>query len=193
MFVCPSDSTQQVRSPTVSDNGDVCGQTIHSFGCEVQFTIKKIKGGVYLVYLRDNNAAGHPCSHFCDLFAECNYFDYSSGISWYLLRNVCSISVLFSSIIHLLVSEPLGIWMTRGLPFLSKPSASKLLARQLMWLWLQDGARFVDWVTSCTWISCPKCDTCCSVPQTCFDSSLQTVLQVLYTLYRKVALTGADH
>lgn len=132
MFVCPSYSTQQMRSPTVSDNGDVYRQTIHSFGCEVQFTIKKIKGGVCLVYLRDNNAAGHPCSHFCDLFAECNYFDYSSGISWYLLRNVCSISVLFSSIIHLLVSEPLGVWMTRELPFLSKPSASKLLARQLM-------------------------------------------------------------
>lgn len=115
---------------------------------------QKIKGGVCLVFLRDNNAAGHPCSHFCDLFAECNYFYYSSGISWYLLTNVCSSSMLFSSIIHLLVVKERASFWEYGrleLPFLSKPSAPKLLARQVVWLWLQDGACFWDWVTSCTW------------------------------------------
>lgn len=84
-FVCPSASTQQVRSPAAfSGTGGICRSMIYGFGCDVQFTSKKIKGGGCFVFLRHNKPAGHPCPCFYIVFAECSYFFNSSGISWHL-------------------------------------------------------------------------------------------------------------
>lgn len=69
-FVCPSASTQQVRSLTVfSGTGGICREMIHGFGSDAQFTSKKIKGGGCLIFLRRNKPALHPCLCFYYLSA----------------------------------------------------------------------------------------------------------------------------
>lgn len=168
---------------------------IHGFGCNAQFTSKKIKGRGCFIFLRHNKSAGHPCSHFYDLSAGCSYFCNSSVISWHLPVESLTANIgrwpsgfqfHNSPTSSERSSRPLGMWMAGApVPFKTKwpqapgnsPNYSfgrvHVLGIGLPLAYrpckgLQKSTPH-PWAGSARCISHQPCNTCFSVPKTCCD------------------------